>query len=157
MSRSASLSLAALALLIAGPGYSETGAREARAAGRVSVSIPSVHGADVPSRPADSGRATFAANRPQQGSRLKLPALRVMSSNGDASIQLVRRVRDAGAVTVSSSPHGRSRAREDVSTASRSGATGWTELHDELEVPAAAAAASRGPRNVTVIYEVWSF
>jgi hypothetical protein len=156
MSRSASLSLAALALLIARPGYSETGDREARAAARVSVSIPSVHGADVPSRPAESGRAVFAASRPPQSPRLELPALRVMSSNGDASIQLVRRVRDTGAVTVASSPRRRSQTREDVSTASRSGATGWTELHDELEIPAVAA-ASRGARRVTVIYEVWSF
>lgn len=156
MRRTTLLSLAALALLIATPGYSETGVRDARAGARISVSIPSMHGADIPSRPVESGSVAFAGSRPQQGSRLELPALRVMSSNGDASIQLVRRVRDTGAVTVSSSPRGRSQTREDVSTASRSGATGWTELHDKLEIPAVVA-ASRGPKSVTVIYEVWSF
>lgn len=157
MRLSSSLSLAALTLLIARPGYSESGVGATRAAAHISVSIPSVHGADIPSRPVQSGsQAAFAGNRPERASRLDLPALSVMSSNGDASIRLVRRVRDTGAVTVSSSPRGRGQTREDVSTATRSGAAGWTELHDELEIPAVAA-ASRGPKHVTVIYEVWSF
>jgi hypothetical protein len=155
MRRSTFLGLAALALLMAGPGLSETGPTEATTAAQVSVSIPSLHGADIPSPPAESSRVAFASTRQDQSGKLELPALRVMSSNGDASVQLVRRVRDSGAVALSSSG-GRSRAREEVSTSSRSGATGWTELRDALEIPVLTP-ASRGPKRVTVIYEVWSF
>jgi hypothetical protein len=98
---------------------------------------------------------SFAAARPRLDAKVELPTLRVMSSNADGSIQLVRRVRDGGATAAaSSSPRGN--APEDVSTASRSGATGWTELHDELEAPAFTPVSRRSVR-LTVIYEVWSF
>ena len=148
--------MAALVLLIAGPGLAENGVREARAAARVSVSIPSLHGADIPSRPADPEGVAFARNVSRQGTGQPLPELRVMSSNGDAAIQLVRRVRGAPAVAASSSHGGRAPSPEVVSTATLNGATGWTALRDELETPAMAT-ASNGGRRVTVIYEVWPF
>jgi hypothetical protein len=155
MSRNKSLGLIALAFLVAGPARSESGAGEVRATAHVSVSIPSMHGADIPSSSSAPGSIVPAANRIGAG-RIPLPTLRVMSSNGEGSIQLVRRVRDVGAATVSSSPRGRAPAREDVTNAERRGASGWTEIEDELEVPAAVRTSNQAHR-VTVVYEVWSF
>jgi hypothetical protein len=153
MSRNKSLSLIAFAILFASPVWAESGTGEVHAAAHVSVSIPSMHGVDIPSRP--SGNVVLAANRSDNG-RLSLPALRVMSSNGDGSIQMVRRVRDIGGTTVSTSPRGRAQASEEVTNATRHGAAGWTEIQDELEVPAVMKTSNQA-QHVTVVYEVWSF
>jgi hypothetical protein len=154
MSRSKSLSLLALAILSTSPVWADSGTGAAHAAAQVSVSIPSMHGVDIPSRPSGSG-VVLAANKSDSG-HLSLPALRVMSSNGDGSIRLVRRVRDIGGTTVSNSTRTRAALPEDVTNATRQGAAGWTEIQDELDAPAVMKTSNQTHR-VTVVYEVWSF
>jgi len=142
---------AALAFVLAGAASAgEPAGQRASASARVSVSIPVLHGADVPE---SRGGVALVARR-GGAARLELPPLRVMSTNGDASLSITRRV--SGGATARASRGGRE--EESVARAGRAGATGWTELSGAVDVPAVARASnSNSARPITIVYEVWSF
>ncbi|HTS03435.1 MAG TPA: hypothetical protein VMN04_13000 [Thermoanaerobaculia bacterium] len=142
---------AAIALVLAGTAAAGgPGGPRASASARVSVSIPALHGADVP----ETRRGVALVALRGGAARLELPALRVMSTNSDASLSVTRRVSGGANARVSRG----GREDESVARAARAGATGWTELSGDVDVPSLAKASmSNSARPITIVYEVWSF
>lgn len=154
-----------VSLAFAQPATCETslGRTRASTSSMVTLTLPSVHGVNVPSLPARtaSHSSVVFASRSARGSVETLP-LQLISTNASSGLHMVRTLRRSADRPLALAASGGASPAEaaenlDVRSSSRTGAVGWTLLRDRIELPSAARVSSGPERKTTVIYEMWDF
>jgi hypothetical protein len=155
--------LVSLAFAHPATGETRSGRTRASATSMVTLTLPSVHGVNVPSLPVPTASPipVVLASRSTRGSVETLP-LQLISTNASSELHMVRTLRrsaDRPFALAASGGASPAEAAEnlDVRSSSRTGAIGWTLLKDRIELSSAARVSSGPERKTTVIYEIWDF